>query len=193
MKKIIILLAVALLCVSGTVSAQTISVSGQLGWAIPQGSAFNPVAGEKVAKGGLAYSVDALYFLPQFDNKLGVGVAYQGDLLFGVSSESIGAYSLNLYGVKGYYRFFNKKVTPYVALSMGLSQYGTPDITFGDGTVVKGVKASSFGVSPEIGVELGGFIISANYIVPMKYNFEGVKPSAGSLAISIGYRHYISF
>ena len=192
MKKISLLFVIVLFGTLSTAFAQSISVSGQFGWAIPQGDAFKPEGGEPSAKGGLAYDLDALYFLPNFDNKLGVGVNYKGDLLFGLGEVS-GLYSLQLYAAKGYYKFFTSKVTPYAALSLGLSQFGTPDYTYSVGgdepILVKGVRKSSFGIAPEIGVQFGSFFIAANYLVPMKYKFEGVSTSAGALAISIGYRY----
>ena len=194
MKKISSLLVVILIGTISTISAQSISLGGQFGWAIPQGGTFEPVNGEKAAKGGLAYDIDALYMLPSFDEKLGAGLTYKGDLLFGLGEGVTGLYTLQLYGVKGYYKFFSSKVTPYAALSLGLSQFGTPDMIFTDenGEEIgsyEGVKGSSFGILPEIGVQFGKFFIAANYLVPMKYKFDGITgESAGSLAISIGYR-----
>jgi hypothetical protein len=52
-----------------------------------------------------------------------------------------------------------------------------------------------FGIMPEIGVCLGGFVIQASYIVPMGYTFDGSTESvsAGGLQIGIGYRQFIFF
>ena len=190
MKKISLLFVVILFSAIGTISAQSISFGGQFGWSIPQGNAFKPVGGEKSAKGGLAYNLDALYLLPNFDEKLGAGLTYKGDLLFGVGSGVNGLYTLQLYGVKGYYKFFNSKVTPYAALSLGLSRLGRPDNV---STGVEAGKASSFGMMPELGIQFGDFFVAANYLVPMKYKFESGNVSAGSIAISVGYRYNISF
>ena len=195
MKKISILFVVILMGTIGTISAQSLSFSGQFGWSIPQGKAFEAVDGVKATKGGLAYSIDALYMLPILDEKLGAGLTLKGDLLFG--SGDFGLSSLSLYGVKGYYKFFDSKVTPYAALSLGLSQYGTPEVTLSDldGNEIgkiEAVKGSGFGIMPEVGVQFGGFFIAANYLVPMKYKIEDIKTeSVGSLAISIGYRFNI--
>ena len=196
MKKISLLFVVILVSAIGTISAQSISLGGQFGWSIPQGKAFNPAEGEKAAKGGLAYNFDALYMLPSFDEKLGAGLTYKGDLLFGVGSGVNGLFTLQLYGVKGYYRFLDSKVTPYGALSLGLSRFGTPDLigtnSEGEEIVFKGSRASSFGIMPEIGVQFGGFFIAGTYLIPMKYNVPFSNQSVGSLSISIGYRYNIS-
>ena len=188
MKKNSLLLVVFLFSAIGTISAQSISISGQFGWSIPQGGAFKSVDGEKATKGGFAYDFDALYILPILDEKLGVGLTYKGDLLFGVGSGANGLYTLQLYGVKGYYKFLDSKVTPYGALSLGVSRFGTPDnVSLG----VEGGKASSFGMMPEIGIQYEGFFIAASYLVPMKYKVDFSNKSAGSLAISVGYRYNI--
>jgi hypothetical protein len=194
MKKISVLFISVLIGTIGTISAQSLSFSGQFGWSIPQGKAFDAIDGVKMTKGGLAYGIDALYMLPILDEKLGAGLTVKGDLLFG--SGDFGLSSLSLYGVKGYYKFFSSKVTPYAALSLGLSRYGTPDMTVSDGNgneiTWEGEKGSGFGIMPEVGVQFGGFFIAANYLVPMKYKIEDIKTeSVGSLAISIGYRFNI--
>ena len=192
MKKINFLFFIILFSTIGTISAQSISFGGQLGWSIPQGGVFKPVGGEKSAKGGLAYDLDALFLLPNLDEKLGIGLTYKGDLLFG-SGSGINLYTLQLYGVKGYYIFLDSNVTPYAALSLGLSRIGTPNWVAEGGETIKGGKASSFGLLPEVGVQFGSFFVAANYLVPMKYKLESGSVSAGSIAISVGYRYNISF
>jgi hypothetical protein len=70
----------------------------------------------------------------------------------------------------------------------------TPDVTVGT-DVTKGGRAYSLGLRPEIGLDLGGFLISASYFVPMKYKIESptgdFDGTAGAFNISIGYRHYM--
>ena len=185
-------------------SAQTFSLSGQVGYAGPQGDAFkDPVTDEKQSSFGIGYDFDAMYYLESFDEKLSVGLMFSGNALFGKNSSDafdIGIYGLSLYGVKSQYRFLDRDNTfsPYGALGLGLSQFSTPDVTISDAsgssTVVEGERAFSFGLRPELGLEIGGFLVSAAYFVPMKYtiesdtgNFDG---SAGTLNISIGYRYY---
>jgi len=170
-----------------------ISFAGQIGYASPQGSWFKGEDGEKSSKFGIGIDFDILYHLEQFENKLGVGVTYNSSFLFS-TADGIGLYGLGLYGVKGHYRFFNSTCSPYGALSLGLGHFATPEITMtdwdGNETVVaKSENAFSFGIRPEIGVELGGFIISAGFIIPMKYSLYDVKNSAGALQINIGYRY----
>lgn len=170
--------------------SQSLKIGGQLGYANPQGSMFES-AGEKLAKGGVSLDLDAMYYMEKFESKLGFGFNYNGSLLFGQSTSSgfdIGLYGLSLYGVKVNYQFFNTKVTPYVSLSTGLAQLSTPEIKDGNGNVLsKSEKSFAFGLRPEVGLDLGGFIISAGYIVPMKYDIN--NKSAGVLQISLGIRY----
>ena len=67
-----------------SLNAQSFSVSGQLGYASPQGDAFtDPVTKKKQTSFGLGYDFDALYYLDGFNERLGVGVMYTGNALFG--------------------------------------------------------------------------------------------------------------
>lgn len=178
-----------------TANGQSFSLAGQLGFASPKGDSFVDASGEKMAGGGLAVDLEGLYHLEQFDNKIGVGLTYNSSLLFGIStgdSFEAGIYGLSLYGIKGQYRFFDTGVTPYISLGTGLSQFSTPEITMtssnGEETVIaEPESAFSFGFRPEIGVDLGSFIISAAYMTPMKYKIT--EQSAGSFQISVGYRY----
>lgn len=196
--KIVVLLMMGTIISLG-VSAQKLTVSGQIGYSSPQGDAFLDDDGERLASFGLGYDLDILVTLPSFDDKLSVGAMFSGNAIFGKESEAvldIGIYGLSLYGIKGHYRLLelDKLASPYASLSLGLSQFATPDITIGDETI-KGESAFSLGVKPEIGFDIGGLLISAAYFVPMKYevdsetgHFDG---TAGTFTISIGYREYI--
>ncbi|MCL1868765.1 MAG: hypothetical protein FWF72_07490 [Paludibacter sp.] len=143
----------------------------------------------------MVYNVDLLYHL---SDQLAAGLTYDASVLFGVKSSNegisdIGMYGLALYGVKGYYKFLDSKVSPFATLSLGLSQLSTPDVTYGDNRTVKGITKSSIGIKPEIGVQFGKFVIAASYFVPMKYKFTNVSQSAGVLEISAGVRIPITF
>jgi hypothetical protein len=161
---------------------------------------FTDANGAKLASGGLSYEVDAMLSLESFDNKLSVGVTYMGSALFGEDQNTltgIAIYGLALYGVKGHYRLFEPDMgfSPYGSLSLGLSHFSTPEITSGSSVLVEGGNAFSFGLRPEVGLDINGVLISASYIVPMKYtvesgtgNFDG---TAGAFMISLGYRKYL--
>ena len=149
---------------------------------------------------GLGYEVDLMLCLDNFDQKLGVGIMYAGHALFGAEQEGgfdIGIYGLELYGVKGQYRFWgpDNAVSPYVSLGLGVSKFSTPEITSGTTVIEEGKSAFSFRLRPEIGIDLGGFVISAAYMTPMSYTIESdmgdYDGSAGAFTISIGYRKYI--
>ena len=193
MKKIIKLSLVVMTMLPLTTFAQKLTLSGQGGYAGPQGTAFQDANGEAMAKFGLGFDFDLLYHLEQFENKLSVGLTYNTSILFGVSTSDdigIGLFGHTLYGAKGHYRFFDGKVSPYASLSLGLAQLSLPEIKSGDVVIAEAEHSSSFGIRPEVGLDLGGFLISVGYFVPMKYKFEGAteKISAGSLQISIGGR-----
>ena len=188
--------------VSISVNAQLLTASGQIGYAKAQGSAFKDEAtGEKLSSFGFGYDADVLLCLDKFNNKLSVGVTYVGSALFGLESSSgfdIGMYGLALYGAKGHYRLRKpeKKVSPYGAFALGLSQFSTPDVYSGETLIAEGKSSFSLGLRPEIGFDLGGFLISAAYFVPMHYSIKSdtgdFSGTAGTFSISIGYRRYIS-
>jgi hypothetical protein len=73
-------------------------------------------------------------------------------------------------------------------LSTGVSQLSTPEISDGSGNVlVPEEKSFSFGLRPEVGIDLAGFIISTGYFVPMKYGTADGK--AGVFQVSLGLRY----
>jgi hypothetical protein len=187
---------------SAFLSAQNVSFGVHGGYANPQGDAFvDPITNEKQSSFGLGYDLDLLYIF-ESDERLKAGLAYCGNALFGKNSEGLldlAIYGLRLYGVKGHYRLNEqeKAFSPYASLTIGLSQFSTPDVTFIDGvtqeeTILEGESAFSFGVRPEIGINIKGFIMSVAYFVPMKYTLDSstgdFNGTAGALNFSIGYR-----
>ena len=150
-----------------------------------------------MSKFGIGLDFDILWHFEQLDYKLGVGLTWNTAFLFGadVGNFDIGLYGLNLYGVKGQWRFLDSKVSPYGALAFGLSRFSTPQISmidsYGNETIIdKGENKFNLGIRPEIGVDLGGFLISMGYFVPMNYSLNNkVSKTAGNLQINIGYRH----
>ncbi|MFO7863618.1 MAG: hypothetical protein R6U85_06430, partial [Salinivirgaceae bacterium] len=157
-----------------------------------QGEAFTYGEGSG-GKGGLGFTADILYHLEMFDNKLAAGFVYNGAILVGGSSSDnnvdFDMYNLGLRGVKGQYSFFSSDVTPYVAFSTGVTRLEVPEVTEGGGVKAEGNSSYSFGMAPEVGLKLSGFIISAMYLTPMTYEtWAGEKETAGSLQISIGWR-----
>ena len=179
------------------VNAQSlpVSFSGQFGYTVPQGGWFENAEGESMTRFGLNVDFDALWHLERFNRRLGVGITYNSSFLFGAdlgAGLDVGIYGLSLYGVKGQWRFFNSRVSPYASLSLGLARFSTPEVTMhvgGSSTVVAEAEhAFGFGVRPEIGIEFGVFVISVGYIVPMNYTIGNDTYSAGGLQFSIGTR-----
>ena len=184
-----------------SLQAQTFSFTGTAGYARPQGDAFvDQTTGKSLSSFGLGYSLEFLYLL-ESDERIGVGIAYSGNALFGVESEDgfdIGLYGLSFYGAKARYRLFesDRKFSPYAGLGLGLAVFSTPDVTItdnitGSSTLVPGASAFSLGLAPELGLHISNFVISVAYIVPMKYtinsdtgNFDG---TAGALNINLGF------
>jgi len=185
-------------------NAQMFSFSGQAGYAGPKGDAFkDPITNEKQSSFGLGFEADVLYYIDGFDNRLGMGIMYNGNALFGKNSSEtldIGIYGLALYGIKAQYRLKDPDVlfSPYGSLGLGLSRFSTPDVTATDATgtetVIEGKSAFSLGLRPEIGLDIGGFLISVAYFTPMKYTIDSdtgdFDGTAGTLNFSIGYRYY---
>jgi len=179
MKKILLKVAITVCGLVAFASANAgvpISFAFQGGYTAPQ---FKQKGFEDVnydAKLGIGGDFDVLYHLEQLDNKLGVGLTCQGALIFIGDFDDFsntGFYGLSLYGAKGQWRFFNSKVSPYGALSFGLSRFATPDWKNDDGKIItKGKNAFGFGARPELGVEFGVFFLSAGYMIPMKYTFK---------------------
>lgn len=194
-KALFSILLVFIICDCAT--AQEISLSGQFGYASPKGDAFkDPDTHNRLASFGLGYDFDVLYVFEDIDSRFSGGIMFSGNVIFGKESGDVldvGLYGLALYGVKGHYRFLDpdNAVSPYVNLSLGLSRFATPDITINDQTI-KGKSVFSFGIRPEIGIDLAGFLISTAYFVPMKYNVKSntgnFNGTAGVWNISIGYR-----
>jgi hypothetical protein len=186
LKNLLFLCFMLLLALPGF--SQQISIAGQFGYASPTGNLFENAEGNKITSFGIFYNLDALY---HFDRKLAAGITIEGNVFF-TSESSLGMFGLALYGLKGYYRFFESAVSPYASLSLGLSQYSTPDVTSG-GNTVKGDKSNSFGIRPEIGIELGEFILATSYFFPMEYELPGIKGKAGAWQFSLGYRYFFEF
>jgi hypothetical protein len=197
MKKIYLVLAVTGLLFVQTVQAQ-ISASAVCGVGLPKGETFG-IDGDGGGI-GFSYAASVLYHLPNMNNKLGVGIAYNGSLLVGGKADgetlSVGGYGIELYGVKGEYRFFKGKVTPYVGLTTGLSRFeitGLELTSTGDEELdgnADDVASFGFGLAPEIGLDLGVFRLATTYFVPMKYKaVYGDKKSAGVLQFVLGIRY----
>lgn len=188
MKKQLLSLAVLLFVFAQTSLAQKVTSTVSLGWSSPKGEAFEDNNGDKMAGGGLMIDADIMYHVTP---KLSAGILLQNNLLFAASVNEleVGIWGLDIYGLKGEYRFSESKVSPYAGLTLGLSQFGLPEITSSDGTVLTEKETkSSFGVRPEVGVYLGGVKLSAAYILPMKYEFNDEKRSAGAFQVSLGFR-----
>lgn len=191
MKKVFLLISICFL-LSQVSMSQNFSASGVFGYASPNGETFEYDEGTGGAM-GIAYNADFLYYLPKFEDKLGVGIVYNGALLAGGGQSggflNVDLYSLELYGVKAQYRFFESKVSPYFGISTGLSMLTTPEVTINGEIVVAEHKSASLGLAPELGIEFGNFKIAAIYYTPMKYTtWDAEKKSAGSLQFILGFK-----
>lgn len=175
--------------------SQSISISGQIAYANPMGEAFTFDENSSSTKFGLGGAGDLLYFHEKFEEKLGLGIAYNEAIVFGASASDdtvdVGLYGIQVYGLKGYYKFFDTKVTPYACLIVGLAGLEVPQITSGSDLLFEGKRTYNLGVQPEIGLQMGAFSLSASYLVPMKYEtFKTEKQTASYLQFMMGYRHY---
>jgi hypothetical protein len=191
-----------LILLAGNSFGQDFSYSGVLGYAKPQGNAFTDAAGNKLSSFGISYEADVLYYQGLLDGKLGLGLTYVGSVLFGKTGSGtldIGVYGLSLYGVKGLYRLrdVDNTFSPYGAMGLGVSVFETPEMSSGSTVIIPADRSFSLGIRPELGLEIGGFVISASYFVPMNYDVKSAlgsfKGSAGAFTIGLGYRGYLSF
>ena len=189
-----IFIACILFVGSATVDARApLSFSGQIGYAMPQGTAFENAAGESMTRLGLSFDVDALWHFEQTNYRLGAGLAMNTSILFGADlgegGGDIGLFGLALYGARAYYRFLDSRISPFGALTVGLAQLSTPEVSINNQVISESQTASAFGIRPEVGVEFGSFIISVGYTIPMSYSFNGGdSKTAGGFQFSLGTR-----
>ena len=177
---------------------QSISIAGSLGWSIPGGSGVGEEIDDLNLDGGIGYNADVLYHLTE---QLGVGLAYSSSILAGASEGfgDVDIYGTRVLGVKGLWRLSEDGVSPFGGLTLGLAQLLTPEFSLtdaeGNPVTVEEQRGSGFGIQPEVGIAFGGFFLSANYLVPVKYTIENVitDKALSTLNINIGYRRNIDF
>jgi hypothetical protein len=184
MKPIKLLLPVIFLLISVDGYSQKLSLGGQFGYSAPTGDFFDGVGGEKLTSFGIFYNLDGLY---HFDRQLAAGFTTEGNILFtSDDDDEIRAFVLLLLGVKGYYRFFESKISPFTTLTLGFTHLSAS----GDNNYRRKTD-SSLGVQPEIGVEFGRLFLAASYLIPTEYETHNAKGNAGALQFSIGYRGFL--
>ncbi len=189
MKKLNLLFAVMLCFVgAGTLSAQQISLAAQLGWSVPNGGGVSEQAEDLNLDGGLTYGIDAIY---HFTENLGAGLVLNRSILAGAGGGDVDIFGMRILGVKGHYRLKDEGFTPYGALTLGVAQLLTPELTV-NGSLIEEQTGSGFGIMPEVGLQFGKFFIGAQYMVPVKYTIEEIEltdKAVGILNINVGYRY----
>lgn len=192
-------LVCAMLIIAGTqLSAQDheISISGQLGWAIPGGSGVGEAPdGAFDVSGGLSYTGDVMYHL--MEGKLKTGVSYTSAILAN-SNPLQEAYGMTVYGVKGLYYLKPEGFSPFGGLALGLATLSTPETSVNGVVVSEAISGSRIAIQPTIGLAFGGFYISANYLLPGNIKLEEndvvlQEGSIGFLSANIGYRYSFGF
>lgn len=153
MRKFLFLGALFIALSISQLSAQqnSISFGGDFGWANAIGEFANAGSGGINISGHIKYGLT---------DKLQVGAEYNGSFLVAVddgSSNSIGVslWGVGSYSAKAWYTFFDKKVSPYVGLGLGVSTVGEPDIND-----VEGASRVGFDASGELGLKLGYFYLA---------------------------------
>jgi opacity protein-like surface antigen len=160
MKKQLLLL-VAIVCLSVSASfAQKLAFGGHVG--------FSKLTSKEIGRGGgLNYLLEGRYFLtPQ----LSVGAEYASSafLTFIIDAAGEELTDAELFGnkqfnLKANYNFLDKKVTPYVSVGLGYSGIKTPEYSVNGQVVSESVSKAGFGISPRLGLKLGGFNIEYQY------------------------------
>ncbi len=168
------------------------SLSGQLGWAVPQGDGVGEEVGQIDVDGGLTYAVDGLYHI--MDNKLGVGLNFGSSILASVD-DGLDAFGFSVIGAKGVYFLNPDKFTPFFGLTLGVATLSTPEVSVNGEVTSPSEKGSTFAIQPSIGIMFkGGFFLSADYMIPGKVTVDntGIEDQAiGTLNINLGYRYII--
>lgn len=197
MKIVILLCAFVTLCSTSIIAQDhNISVSGNIGWAIPGGSGVSEAAADLNLDGGLVFGADAIYDLsPNF----GVGIGFVNSLLAGAGGGDIDIFGLRTIGAKATYRLKDEGFTPFVGLTIGLSQLLTPEFSItdsnGNTVTVPEETGSGFGIVPELGLSFGKFFVMGQYVLPTSYSIGEVvtDKAVGTLNIVIGYRYPFEF
>ena len=178
------------LCFASQVNAQQLSGSAQLGWSIPGGGGVSEEPEDLNLDGGLTYGLDILYHL---NDNLGVGLVLNRSILAGAGGGDIDIFGMRILGVKGHYRLIPEGFSPYGALTLGVAQLLTPELTV-NGDLIEEQTGAGFGIMPEVGLHFGGFFIGAQYMVPVSYTIEEIEltdKAVGILNINVGYRYYL--
>ncbi len=193
MNKQLLLILISLASISFGFS-QTITWSGSPSFGFPQGKSFVPSTFNQVNSFSLGFDGEVLFFPGDWDEKIGLGLTYHGEFLFGTTSTTspdFEIFVINLYAFKGMYRVFpvDEDFSPYGALGLGLSQLITPEAYFFGSTDKS--KFFSMGIKPEIGLEIFNFRLFVSYLLPVNYRVEGVlgitKLNMGAFLIGAGY------
>lgn len=194
MKRIVTFLF-ALIFVGSITSLQAqdkkLSFGTDFGWANAIGE-FS-----KSGSGGLNWNAHARYAIM---DKLSVGVEYNTSILVAVDNTVgdglLGAslWGVSNYSAKAWYNFLDKKVTPYAAIGLGVSNVGEPDITTG-GDTFEGASRLGLDASGELGLRLGGVYLAYRFHTGAKTPKEpAFFTQISDLAVTtqnfvIGYRY----
>ncbi|MCQ2973241.1 MAG: hypothetical protein MJ211_00350 [Bacteroidales bacterium] len=172
--------AIMLLTFANTANSQ-IRFDAQAGWASPQGEAFSDCA-----KGGLGYSLDLMYVPSFLDGQLSIGIAKDGNILFGASkgdetaSIDFSASKLGLIGGKIRFDLKSPVVKPYAAITMGVGRLKVGNmksaslggLSLGNDDEFEFDPVTKFAIKPEIGVAFGHFTIGIGWMLPAEYEVE---------------------
>ena len=114
---------------------------------------------------GISASVEPKVFIT---NNIAAGLRFEGDVLFGGNLDfentenlSVGMTSRALMGIKGEYYFTDMKVRPYVGFGVGRYTQANLGASGAGGASIEAYNG--IGVSPELGLALGGFRLSKEY------------------------------
>lgn len=142
----------------------------------------NPVGDfSEFANGGFTFNVFVGYHI---NEEIGIGFEYGSTSTVAVDTASVGGLNVNIYGLssyllKGYYKFTDGLIKPYLALGLGVATVREPDF------IEKGAKRNGFGGSAEFGVNVKGFTGSYSFNLSGKSPKESVFNNAtGDLPVN---------
>jgi len=154
------------------VSLYDFTIGGTLMYAKPLGD-FS-----EYAKGGIGYTGMVGY---KINEQLTAGIEVSSAATLSLGGPSL----VDLYGLqsavaKGWYKFGEKSLQPFVGLGVGVASFEEPDLiittTDVDGevneTTIEGTKRFGLGANAEVGIALKGFLLSYSFAVGGKSSKE---------------------
>lgn len=176
-----------------------------VGIGLPQGKLFEPATGsDQTASLGAAYNLDLLYSAPGLSSlRFGYEFSFSGMASAGVDITQTQIIALIVNSAKVMWRPLDGFFSPYITASAGLGSATIPEVSFSQGTGDNVINVnipkrtgSAVQIGLGAGLDIAGFLIYANYMLPTEYEFDDDAKSKGEIGgifVSVGYMFDIDF